>query len=261
VAIIASRRHAIVKTFRAVAHGDPSRALIDGWHLLHDAVAAGIAIDTVALVDPPAADADRALTQRLDSSGAVVRVTPSVMEALSPVRTPSGVVAIVRKRERAFESLLTTPPALVVVATDLPDPGNAGALIRSAEAGGASGVILAGVSADAWNWKALRAAMGSTFRVPVLDERDAPAALARLRHAGLVIVATTPRGGASMYSVDLARPCAVVIGGEGAGLSGAMLDAADVRLNIPMAAGVESLNAAVAAAVIVYEAARQRRAT
>jgi TrmH family RNA methyltransferase len=260
VARITSRQHAVVKTFRAVARGDESRALIDGWHLLHEAAASGLTIDMVALAHPPDAPADELLIRQLEPTGALVSVTSSVMDAVSPVRTPSGVVAIVQKRQWDVASLFTAQPSLVVLAVDLQDPGNAGAVIRSAEAGGASGVILAGASTDAWNWKALRAAMGSTFRVPVFNERDPRAALARLRAAGLNVIATTPHDGAEMYDVDLAAPCVIVIGGEGPGLPPELLNHANERLRIPMAAGVESLNAAVAAAVVVYEAARQRRA-
>ena len=257
---ITSRQHAVVKAFRAVARGDASRALIDGWHLLHEAAASRIDIETVALVRPPEARAEQRLMRTLEPRGVVVHVTAAVMDALSPVRTPSGVAAIVRRRDHTFASLVTTAPSLVVMAVDLQDPGNAGAVIRSADAGGASGVVLAGSSADVWSWKALRAGMGSTFRVPAVNDKNPLAALDRLREAGLRVVATTPHDGVEMYDVDLTQPTVVVIGGEGPGLAVDILERADARLRIPMAVGVESLNAAVAAAVVVYEAARQRRA-
>ena len=104
---ITSRQHALVKTFRAVARGDKSGALIDGWHLLHEAAASGLTIDTVALAHPPEAHADELLIRQLEPTGALVFVTSSVMEVLSPVRTPSGVVAIVQKRQWDFASLVT----------------------------------------------------------------------------------------------------------------------------------------------------------
>ena len=188
----------------------------------------------------------------------VVEVSPSVMDALSPVRTPSGVVAIVRKRTWPDAALLDRQPALIVVAMDLQDPGNAGAVIRSAEAGGATGVLFTGASADPWGWKTLRAAMGSTFRLPIVTAGDALSACDRICRAGTRLIAATPRDGVSLYETDLQGPVAIVIGGEGAGISAALLERADERLTIPMAEGVESLNAAVAAALVVYEAARQR---
>jgi TrmH family RNA methyltransferase len=240
----------------ALSRGDDTRALIDGWHLLHDAVAAGMAIDTVALAGRPPTASDDALMRGLGSH--VVEVNASVMDALSPVRSPSGVVAIVMKRTWPFQALFAHAPALVVIVDGVQDPGNVGAIIRAAEAGGASGVVLTGASADPWGWKALRAAMGSTFRVPVVVDADPIAVCDRLREAGVRVLATTPRDGTSMYDADLREPVAIAIGSEGAGLSVALTERADARLTIPMTAGVESLNAAVAAALAVYEVRRQR---
>jgi TrmH family RNA methyltransferase len=258
VAIVTSRQHAIVKTSRSVARGDAERALIDGWHLLHDAVAAGIDVDTVALVGTAPTAADDALVRALGRR--VLPVSASVMDALSPVRSPSGVVAIIRKRTWRFEALIDQAAPLVVIADGLQDPGNIGAVVRAAEAGGASGLVVTGASADPWGWKALRAAMGSTFRVPAIVAPDATSVCDRLSAAGIRLLATTPRDGAAMYDVDLRGPIAIAIGSEGAGLDESLAGRADVRITIPMTPGVESLNAAVAAALLVYEAARQRRA-
>jgi RNA methyltransferase, TrmH family len=256
VTIVTSRQHALVKTCRALARGDAgTRALIDGWHLLHEAVTAGLTIDTVALAGKPPSDADRALVRALD----VVEVSRSVIDAMSPVRSPSGVVAIVQKKHHTIEAALAPSPALLVVAVGLQDPGNAGAVVRAAEAGGATGVVLGGESADPWGWKALRAAMGSTFRFPVIASRDLLAPLDAIAHAAVPLIATVPRGGQSLYDLDLRGPAAVLIGGEGSGLPVDVIDRATARLTIPMAAPVESLNAAVAAALVIYEAARQRR--
>lgn len=153
---------------------------------------------------------------------------------------------------------MTPEPALLVLAVDMQDPGNVGAIVRSAEAGGATGVALAGSTADPWGWKALRAAMGSTFRIPIVSTRDAQALCEELRSAGVAVLATVPRGGVAMASVDFRAPTALVIGGEGAGLPPELIECADARVSIPMKPPVESLNAAVAAALLVFEARRQR---
>ena len=179
------------------------------------------------------------------------------MNAMSPVRTPAGVVALARRRCCTLPQLLAPSPALVVVAADTQDPGNVGAIVRSAEAGGASGVLFTGASSDPWNWKALRAAMGSTFRLPVFRAHDLTW-LDEFRAHQLRIVATVPRDGVDLARVDLRVPAAVLVGAEGAGLAPALITAADVRLTIPMTPPVESLNVAVATALIVYEARRQR---
>jgi TrmH family RNA methyltransferase len=116
-------------------------------------------------------------------------------------------------------------------------------------------------SADPWGWKALRAAMGSTFRLPVSREDDVLGALKQLASSGLSVLATVPQNGALMYEVDLRRPAVLVLGGEGGGLTQDVLSAADELVTIPMMGAVESLNVAVAAALLGYEARRQRDAT
>ena len=138
------------------------------------------------------------------------------------------------------------------------DPGNVGAMIRAAEAGGASGVALAGSSADPWGWKALRAAMGSTFRLPVIKTADPMALLTILRKTGVKLIATAPRRGTDLHAMDFTTGAAIIFGGEGAGLDDAVLLQADERVSIPMKRPVESLNVAVTAALLVYEARRQR---
>lgn len=256
--MIASRRHPIVTTFRDVARGHDTRALVDGWHLLHEAAAAGLTIETIAISADTPSGADAALIDELSRRATVVTVTRAVMQAVSPVRTPSGVAALVRRCESDRQQLWSPDPALVLIAVDVQDPGNAGAIIRSAEAGGATGVIFAGASADPWSWKSLRAAMGSTFRLPVRQERDALGLLQTLRAAGLRVFAAVPRDGTAMHDANLRDKTALLLGGEGGGLSAALVAGADAAISIPMATKVESLNAAVAAAVLVYEARRQR---
>jgi TrmH family RNA methyltransferase len=258
--IIESRQHAIVKRFRAAAGGEDRYALIDGWHLLAEAVGAGLVFDLVAVTREAASEPDARRLDVLPETTPVVTVTTSVMAAISPVRTPTGVAALVERREFSLAAALGPAPALAVVAVDLQDPGNAGALVRAAEAGGATGVVLAGAAADPWRWKALRASMGSTFRLPVVRATDAARIADELAAANLTLIAAVPRGGIDMAAVDLARPTALLIGGEGGGLPGRWLDLAAVRISIPMAPAVESLNAAIAAAILVFEARRQRHA-
>ena len=146
----------------------------------------------------------------------------------------------------------------MVIAADVQDPGNVGAIVRVAEAAGATGVVAAGACADPFGWKALRGSMASALRVPVAVGADADAAVTDARRHGCQIVATTAREGREPFDVDLARPTAVLIGNEGSGLPAALVAAADHRVTIPMKPPVESLNAAVTAALIIYEARRQR---
>jgi RNA methyltransferase, TrmH family len=256
--LISSRQHASVRASRAILRGDDPRVILDGWHLLECALSIALPLEWVA-VTPAAAAANRRVMAALAARDtAVLDVAPTVMDALSPVRQPSGVVAVAARPTVALPALLSPSPALVVAALGLQDPGNVGALIRSADAGGATGVLLDAASADPWHWKALRASMGSTLRLPVLRDAAATDTLRECQRQGLRVIATVPRGGVAFDRVDLRGPTVLLLGAEGAGLPAAALAAADATVTIPMRAGVESLNAAVAAALLVYEAARQR---
>jgi TrmH family RNA methyltransferase len=256
--LITSRQHAIVRQCRAIARGDPRHLLLDGWHLLEDARAVGLPIELVAVRDDVAAHHAAALNRLASEGTTIAQVSAKVMDAVSPVRTPSGVVAIAHRPRTDARALLAPAPALVVAAVGVQDPGNVGALVRSADAGGATGVLLDTNSADPWSWKALRASMGSAFRLPVMRTGEVQGQLRQWREAGLTIVASDPRAIVDLQAADLSVPLVFVMGGEGPGLPQSIMDAADVCIRIPMRARVESLNVAVASALLVYEAARQR---
>jgi RNA methyltransferase, TrmH family len=143
-----------------------------------------------------------------------------------------------------------------VVAAGLQDPGNLGTLVRSAEAFGATGMMLLPGTVSLWNPKTLRASSGSVFRLPVVT-LDAAEAFAALRAADVRLFAAVARDGDS--EVDLRGPCALLVGNEGAGLPDAWIAEADARVTIPLPGAVESLNAAIAGSVLLYDAMRQRR--
>jgi TrmH family RNA methyltransferase len=256
---ITSRQHPIVKEFRDLAHGSGPSMLLDGWHLLTEAVAAGVPIVTVAWCGPPTS-AEQITLERAQRGGAhVVEVSGSVLNALSPVHAPTGVVASARRPHVDALAIMQPAPALILAAVGIQDPGNAGAVVRAAAAAGATGVVVDVATANPWGWKALRASMGASFHVPVCRMRTIEPATDAWRAAGVSIVAAVARGGTSMYDVDLTTPTAILLGGEGAGLPAALVSSADARISIPMKDTVESLNVAVAAALLLYEARRQRR--
>jgi len=181
-----------------------------------------------------------------------------VLAAMSPVREPAGIVAIARCGPGSIDRVLASPPQLVVIVAAVQDPGNVGAIVRTAEACGATGVITTAGSANAFGWKALRGSMGSAFRMPIATQPSVLDAVRASRAAGLRVFATVIRDGTPLPSTALSGPSAIVLGGEGSGLDDEVVAAADERLTIPMKAPVDSLNVASAAALIVYEAARQR---
>ena len=255
---ITSRRNPLVARYRAAARGESDGLLLlDGVHLIADAIRSGVTVRHAAVThgareQPDIHDVVSALTQ---SGVEVDVVAPTVIDAISPVRTPTGIVALADRP--ADGKLRVFDGDICVVAVDIQDPGNMGALVRVAEAGGASGVVAAGASADPFGWKALRGSMGSALRLP-LAVMSAVDAVAEARAHGCRIVATAPRDGRALFDVDLRGRIAILIGGEGRGLDPALIAAADDRVSIPMCAPVESLNAATTAALIVYEARRQR---
>jgi RNA methyltransferase, TrmH family len=258
---IASRQNPVVARYRAAARGEADDImLLDGAHLVDEALTAGIVLDEAAVAGEGLDGAEsRAIVTRLERAGvATVSATAPVMAALSPVRSPSRIVALARRPRIAVEHVFARKPPLVVLAVNIQDPGNLGAIVRVAEAAGAGGVLVAARSADPFGWKALRGSMGSTLRLPVVRVPDIARALATAREHRCQIVATAPRGGRSVFEMDLRGPVAILVGGEGAGLPDEIVDLADERVSIPMQDPVESLNAAVTAAVIMYEARRQR---
>jgi TrmH family RNA methyltransferase len=261
---LTSRQHPVVRQFREVA-ADPDGALVllDGAHLIRDAVAAGIVIRTVLVTSDFLSTApvdDRGVVDHVRRAGAVVHeATASVLDAASPVRTSSGIAALAEWTPAPLAATFTPAPALVLGLVDVQDPGNLGAIVRSADALGATGVAALDRSAHPGGWKALRGAMGSTFRLPVA-RADHAGAVRDARAAGLRVAVTTLDEALPLDRADLTRPTLVLLGNEGAGLPSEIVSAADDRIRVTMRAGVESLNVAATAALVLYEAARQRRA-
>lgn len=254
---ITSRHHPIVKDFRDAARGGDVM-LLDGWHLLTEAINVGLTLETVAICGPLTADEQASIDRARRGNTQIVEVSGAVLNAMSPVNSPTGVVATARKPLADVAAMMTPAPPLVLAGFGIQDPGNAGAVIRSAAAAGATGVIVDEATADPWGWKALRASMGAVFHLPVVRSHHPVETLREWQSAGVRLVAAVPRDGVPLYEVDLAIAVVVMVGGEGPGLSADMLAAADVRLTIPMTAVVESLNVAVATALILCEAKRQR---
>ncbi|MEO8682992.1 MAG: RNA methyltransferase [Vicinamibacterales bacterium] len=256
---LTSRQHPLVKEFRDLAKGGGPAMLLDGWHVVAEALAAGVVIDTLAVCGPVAATEKTILDRARRSGTQVVDVAEAVMNVMSPVKSPTGVVARAARPRLEAKVALKPSPALVLSAIGVQDPGNVGAIIRAAAAAGCTGIMVDEASADPWGWKALRASMGSVFHVPVIRHANVMASLDACRTGGLQIVAAVPRHGTSMYELDFSKPMALLLGAEGAGLPLTLLKAADARVSIPMSASVESLNVAVAASLLLYEARRQRR--
>lgn len=258
---VSSRQNPVVARFRELARnrakGD--RLLLEGDHLVGEALASGLAIETIALAERRIGTAAERLAERVeDAGGEALRVSEPVMAALSPVKEPSGIVAIARLPPASLEDALRATPPLVAVLAGIQDAGNVGAIVRAADGCGATGIVTTEGTADPFGWKALRGAMGSTFRVPIAVHQPLAATVESLRERQLAIVAALPRGGTPLPDARLRGPLAIVLGAEGAGLPDEIAAAATERVTIPMRPPVESFNVAITAALILYEAAKQR---
>ena len=178
---VSSRQHPLVARFRDAARRPGDTILLDGPHLVAEALASGVVVEVAAFQRDALGDPELLRLSGAPAIEDVVTVSDQVIDALSPTRSPSGVVALAQ-RPRIDPLAAGRRPPLVIVAVDVQDPGNMGAVVRSAEAGGATGVIATSGSADPFGWKALRGAMGSAFRLPSAASVDAREAMRSRRH-------------------------------------------------------------------------------
>jgi TrmH family RNA methyltransferase len=244
---------AAVKLHRHVGRRRAARFLVEGPNLVEAALRRGLVSEVFAT---------EAASARYGStlSGVPVHlVTERAAKALSETVTPVGLVAVCSVPETTLDDVLAGAPRLVAVAVEISEPGNAGTLIRAADAMGADAVVLAGHSVDPYNAKCLRASAGSFFSIPVVAEPDAAHVVTSLAAAGLQVLATTVDGEVSLDDVDLTVPTAWLFGPEAHGLPTELAGGATHRVWIPMPGNAESLNVASAAVICLYQSARAAR--
>jgi TrmH family RNA methyltransferase len=273
--VITSRDNKWLKQFRAALRGtgprDGESIGVEGPKLIEEALRSGLEAEALLVSEGGEREAGRILHAAGASDtgiprSRVLRTTDKLFEGVAGTDTPQGVAALFRQRAWGFDDVLRGPgemhggSPLVIVLAAVQDPGNVGTILRSAEAFGATGVVAARGTADPWSPKALRASAGSALRLPVLRGWAIPVLLAQLKMAKLRIYAASsaPLDGAS--EADLREAAAIFVGNESSGVPAEVMRAADAIISIPMVETVESLNAGVAASLVLYEAARQRNA-
>jgi TrmH family RNA methyltransferase len=255
--LISSRANTRVKQLRAAFSGNirlsEGLVAIEGDHLLEEALRSGITPKTVFLSE--GREAPHALSRATE----VLRLAEDVFSSAVDTRSPQGIAALVEPPRYSIDEMMQQTSPLILVAAGLQDPGNLGTLIRSAEAFGAAGVLTTPGTVSQWNQKALRASVGSVFRMPVVAvTEDEVAALQGRGLRLLAAVGAAEPGVLEAQGVDLRQGCAILIGNEGAGLAAEWLALATSRITIPCPGPVDSLNAAVAGSLLLYEASRQR---
>lgn len=197
------------------------------------------------------------LMGKLDRTG-YETVTEEVFAKMSDTQTPQGILCVVKRPGHGLEQLLEAPRPLLMVLENLQDPGNLGTIVRTGEGAGVTGIIIGSGTADIYAPKTVRATMGSIYRVPVVCAEDLVEAVGRLRRGGVHTYAAHLQGKNYYDGFSFREATAFLIGNEGAGLSPQLAEAAEGRVRIPMEGQLESLNAAVAASLLMYEAHRQR---
>jgi TrmH family RNA methyltransferase len=241
---------AAVKLHRHIGRRRAASFLAEGPNLVQAALRRGLVSEVFAT--------ESALSRfgAMLTGAPVQLVTERAAKALSDTVTPVGLVAVCSVPSMALADVVAGGPQLVAVAVDISEPGNAGTLIRVADAMAADAVVLAGHSVDPYNGKCLRASAGSIFSIPVVAEPDAAQAVTALTDAGLQVLATTVDGEVSLDDAALDAPTAWLFGAEAHGLPTDLAAAATHRIRIPMPGNAESLNVAAAAAICLYQSAR-----
>ena len=186
-------------------------------------------------------------------------VSDSVFKAVSDTQTPQGILCLVKKPSYRLNDLLSDKNAHLLIVESIQDPGNLGTMLRTGEGAGISGVIMNQSTVDLFNPKTIRSTMGSIYRVPFFVTDDLEQTILELKSQGIKVYAAHLKGTLCYDEPDYRGPSAFLIGNEGNGLSDVVADCADTYIKIPMQGQVESLNAAISAALLMYEASRQRR--
>ncbi len=260
IRIVQSPANRWAKALRAALRRPPVLAdggllALEGAHLVTEALRSGLAPSAVFLRQGEELEALDVLGD-LPADTELLALPPSLFAATVETEAPQPVAALLPAPARPFPA--APGPALVLVLAALQDPGNVGTLLRSAEAFGATAAVLLAGTATPWSGKALRASAGSALRLPLVPARDAREAAGLLRARGIRSYAAVPSDGISPGALPLGEACALWIGNEGAGLRLSELEACEGRVSLPMPGATESLNAAVAGSILLYEAARHR---
>ena len=260
---LSSKDNNVIKNLHSL--GDPKHRrqeqsfLIEGVKMVEEGLRDKAGVKMVVAAPSLVQHHGKGVLKLAESMGVdILWISERLMDMLSESKTPQPVMAVVKIREHAEKELLAHPSGLIVVAHQLQDPGNLGTIIRTAEAVGAAGVAVTPNSVDPFNAKAVRASMGSILRMPVVHIGNLSAFIEECKQKGFQTVATTLTGEKAHFDIDLTKPTAVILGQEGAGLPQNIMADIDLRVRIPMAETIDSLNVAAAAAIILYEALRQR---
>jgi TrmH family RNA methyltransferase len=255
---VSSRQNSLVKDLRRAfqqAELVEGHAAIEGVRVIEEAIRSGLKFKAVFFSDAAESRLERLLPQ-FSSHTEVLGLSDEVFSSAVATETPQGVAALVRWPEFSLEGVLQRPNPLILGAMGIQDPGNMGTIIRSAEAFGANAVLLGEKTVSEFNAKVIRSSAGSSFRLPTVHAKVEQ--VSNFKERGLWIASTSSHKGKPIDEVDLTGGLVILVGSEGAGVPREYMNISDEFIRVPHGERVESLNAAVAASVILYEAQRQR---
>jgi TrmH family RNA methyltransferase len=261
---LTSKDNPILKTIRGISTGSPKASellvAIEGVRILEEAVLSGSKIETVVISEHFGKDSrERNLLDSWQSAKVrIYRIKESLFKSLSSVQTPQGAIALAQVPQKTLAEVVLGKNALILCACGLQDPGNLGTLIRTAKAAGADMVCTTNGTVSARNSKALRSSAGTLFRIPVVEHIETTEFLAYCRKNRIRVYRTDSKQGIEYTKSDFVTPCALLLGNEGSGIPEAEF-AGIPSIHIPMSENTESLNVAIAGAIILFEASRQRR--
>ena len=258
---IEGKHNSLVKELRtAFVHGELTKSgacAIEGLRIVEEAIRSGLRLEALFFSKSAERKAERLLPQ-VGSRVETVLLPDKLFLSAVPSETPQGVAALVRIKEFSIEDVIyRSRSGIMLGIVGLQDPGNLGTILRSGEAFGAGGILIGEKTVNPFNPKVIRASAGSIFRVPFTRIKTEDA-ISKLRKLGVRLLATSSHKGTGLHDVNLREPVAVFIGSEGAGLPRDLMAATDEVIAIPHASQVESLNAGIAASIVLYESARQR---
>ncbi len=260
---VASRQNSLVKDLRkAFSQGEPTSegaVAIEGVRIVEEALRSGLRFQAIFFSENAQKHAARLMPQ-ISSHTEALLLPDDVFSSAVSTETPQGVAALVKMKPAKLEDLLdqVNDSFLAVAAAGIQDPGNLGTIIRTAEAFSARGVLLGEKTVSPFNPKVVRASAGSLFRQPLISVKLGDA-ITELKQAGVRVMATSSHKGLPLDEANFTGPVLIAVGNEGAGLPPEVLSLADDLITIPHSPKVESLNAGIAASIILYEAARQKR--
>ncbi|MGC1454436.1 MAG: RNA methyltransferase [Nitrospirota bacterium] len=260
---ITSKDNSIIKYLRALSDPKFRRKeqvfLIEGVKMVEEALRDKVGVTTVVASPALVQHHGKGVLKLAEARSIdILWIAERLVDAISESKTPQPVMAIVKMKEHSEDELFDHASKLIIICHQLQDPGNLGTIIRTVEAVGAAGIVLAPSTVDPYSAKAIRASMGSILRLPVVRVGNANEFLKLCKQRGFQTIAAVVTGDKSHFALDLKKPTVIVLGQEGAGLPQDIMAEVDLRVRIPMVEAIDSLNVAVSAAAVLYEAVRQR---